>query len=141
MGGVGLRRGRRSPVDVATGDSLDFWRVLEARPAERLLLLAEMKTPGEATLEFRLQPYGREEVELQQISRFLPRGLWGILYWYGLYPLHRMLFAGMLRSIARAANRPITMGPERFMPSGVESCGFGAVVVRQDSEKDGIHAR
>jgi len=141
MGGVGLRRGRRSPVDIAVGDALDFWRVLEARQGERLLLLAEMKTPGEATLEFQMEPLPRGEVELRQISRFLPRGLWGILYWYALYPLHRRLFAGMLRSIARAARRPITMRPEPFKPSGVESCGIGVAHNHRKPGKDGTNAR
>lgn len=126
LGGVGLRRGRRSPVDISVGDALDFWRVLEVQEEKRLLLLAEMKLPGEATLEFRLEPLPDGEIELRQISRFLPRGLWGILYWFSTYPLHKRLFAGMLKSIARAAGRPITKQPERFIPMSVESCSFSA---------------
>ena len=115
-GGSGLRRGRRHPVDLTVGEALDFWRVLDVDPPHRLLLLAEMKLPGEATLEFRVAPVREGEVELRQISRFRPRGLWGILYWYGLYPVHVWLFRGMLRALAARAGRAVLLGPERFRP-------------------------
>ena len=82
--GIGFRAGRRHPSELRSGDALDFWRVLEADPGERLLLLAEMKVPGEALLEFRLQPLDGGNTELRQTARFLPKGLGGILYWYGL---------------------------------------------------------
>jgi hypothetical protein len=113
-GGVGLRRGRRSPSRLYTGDALDFWRVLEIDAPHQLTLLAEMKTPGEAILEIRLssQPGGLTQIQL--LSRFMPRGLAGILYWYLLYPFHEMIFSGMLRAIAQAVGRPIVSGPERF---------------------------
>ena len=115
-GGVGLRRGRRHPEELLAGDALDFWRVLEVDPPQRLLLLAEMKLPGEATLEFRIARKGDNRSELRQISRFLPKGLWGILYWYALLPIHRWLFRGMLRSIARLTGKPIIKQPQSFEP-------------------------
>jgi uncharacterized protein YbjT (DUF2867 family) len=115
-GGVGLRRGRRHPSEVLVGDALDFWRVLEVHPLRRLLLLAEMKLPGEATLEFCISRRNDSRTQLDQISRFLPRGLWGILYWYALYPIHRWLFKGMLRSIASATGKSIIYGPDPFEP-------------------------
>jgi uncharacterized protein YbjT (DUF2867 family) len=113
-GGVGLRRGRRSPTRLYTGDALDFWRVLEIDAPHRLTLLAEMKTPGDAILEIRLTPRPDGLTQLQLLSRFMPRGLMGILYWYLLYPFHEMIFSGMLRAIAREVGQPIVSGPERF---------------------------
>ncbi|MEJ2672141.1 MAG: SDR family oxidoreductase [Deltaproteobacteria bacterium] len=113
LGGSGLRRGRRHPAELRAGDALDFFRVLEIEPKRRLLLLAEMKMPGEATLEFRLIPTPDGGTELIQTSRFLPRGLAGIAYWYALDPLHKKIYQGMLRAIARAIGKPILAGPER----------------------------
>ena len=101
-GGVGLR-GRRHPEQLQVGDALDFFRVLDLSPHRRLLLLAEMKLPGEATLEFRLSPEGHGETELTMLARFLPRGLGGLAYWYLLSPFHRRIYQGMLRAIAAAA--------------------------------------
>ena len=121
-GGVGLRRGRRHPTDLMVGDALDFWRVLEVEPPQRLLLLAEMKTPGEAMLEFQITPLGDNQSELQMLSRFLPKGLGGILYWYVLYPFHEWIFYGMLKSIARSIGKPIVAGPQRFTPKLHTSC-------------------
>jgi len=119
---IGLRRGRRHPTDLMVGDALDFWRVLEVEPPRRLLLLAEMKTPGEALLEFQITPLGDNRAELQMLSRFLPRGLGGILYWYGLYPFHEWIFYGMLKSIAKSIGQPIVDGPQRFTPKLRTSC-------------------
>jgi uncharacterized protein YbjT (DUF2867 family) len=113
LGGSGLRRGRRHPTELRTGDALDFFRVLEIEPHQRLLLLAEMKLPGEATLEFHLAALPDGVTELTQIARFLPRGLLGILYWYFLDPFHKKIYQGMLRAIAAATGKPITAGPER----------------------------
>jgi uncharacterized protein YbjT (DUF2867 family) len=112
LGGAGTRRGRRHPADLQIGDALDFFRVLELEPERRLLLLAEMKMPGEATLEFRLTPGSDGTTELTQTARFLPRGLLGLAYWYALDPFHRWIYQGMLRAIAKASGRPITTGPE-----------------------------
>ncbi len=114
FGGVGLRRGRRSAIRLYIGDALDFWRVLEIDAPHRLTLLAEMKTPGDAILEIQLTPLPNGHTQLQLLSRFMPRGLMGILYWYLLLPFHEMIFSGMLRSIARAVGQPIVSGPERF---------------------------
>jgi uncharacterized protein YbjT (DUF2867 family) len=113
LGGSGLRRGRRHPRELGVGDALDFFRVLEIEPGRRLLLLAEMKLPGEATLEFRLTPLPEGQTELVQIARFLPRGLAGLAYWRLLDPFHRRLYQGMLQAIAAATGKPITAGPER----------------------------
>lgn len=96
VGGVGLRRGRRSTIELESGDSLDFWRVLLADKKEkRLLLYAEMKLPGEAWLEFTIR-----ENELIQAATFRPRGLWGRLYWYAVLPFHGLIFKGMIKNIA-----------------------------------------
>ena len=121
-GGAGLRRGRRHPSEIGIGDALDFWRVLDVKPPERLLLLAEMKTPGEALLEFQITPEADGQVELQMLSRFWPKGLFGILYWYALYPFHQWIFYGMLKSIARSIGKPIVDGPRRFTPKLPGSC-------------------
>jgi uncharacterized protein YbjT (DUF2867 family) len=96
-GGVGLRRGRTHPNRIYTGDSLDFWRVLLAdKKAKRLLLFAEMKLPGEAWLEFRID----ENNILHQTATFRPRGLKGRLYWYSIVPFHYFIFGGMIKNIA-----------------------------------------
>jgi len=95
-GGVGMRRGRKSETELSPGESLDFWRVLLADKKEkRLLLYAEMKLPGEAWLEFKI-----ENNRLIQTATFRPLGLWGRLYWYGLLPVHAFIFNGMIRKIA-----------------------------------------
>ena len=99
FGGVGLRRGRTNPLVLHSGDSLDFWRVLLAnRDEKRLLLFAEMKLPGEAWLEFRID----ENNVLHQIATFRPRGLMGRLYWYSIVPFHYFIFGGMIRNIAKS---------------------------------------
>ncbi len=123
-GGVGLRRGRRHPSEIGVGDALDFWRVLEVEAPRRLLLVAEMKTPGEAMLEFKITPQAKGQVELQMLSRFLPKGLLGILYWYVLYPFHQWVFYGMLKAIATFIDRPIASQPERFTPKLSTSCAL-----------------
>jgi uncharacterized protein YbjT (DUF2867 family) len=96
FGGVGLRRGRKNQTEISPGDALDFWRVLIADKTEkRLLLFAEMKLPGEAWLEFRID----KNNILHQTATFRPLGLWGRLYWYGMMPFHGFIFNGMLRNI------------------------------------------
>lgn len=98
IGGVGLRRGRRSPKEIYTGDALDFWRVLYAsREKKRLLLFAEMKLPGEAWLEFKID----DENILHQTATFRPHGVWGRLYWIATSPFHFFIFNGMIKNIAR----------------------------------------
>lgn len=121
VGGVGLRRGRRHPVEIFTGDALDFWRVLEVNAPFHLILVAEMKTPGEALLEFRITPKGDDLAELQLLSRFMPKGLWGMIYWYVLFPFHHLIFFGMLKAIARFVGKPVVSGPERFSAKDSDS--------------------
>ncbi len=101
VGGVGRRRGRTHPVQLHAGDAVDFWRVLYADKEEgRLLLFAEMKLPGEAWLEFSIK-----ENELQQRAVFRPKGLWGRLYWYSVYPFHGIVFNSMINRLAKGRNR------------------------------------
>jgi uncharacterized protein YbjT (DUF2867 family) len=98
LGGVGMRRGRKSDVDISTGDALDFWRVLVANKAEkRLLLYAEMKLPGEAWLEFKID----ENNNLTQTATFRPLGVMGRMYWYAVLPFHGAIFKGMIDNIAK----------------------------------------
>lgn len=115
VGGVGLRRGRRDARDLAVGDALDFWRVLDVQPPERLLLQAEMKLPGEALLEFRMDEEG-DETRLTVTATFLPRGVAGLLYWWAVYPLHGLVFRGMIGSMARATHCPVLEGPAPVPP-------------------------
>jgi len=97
FGGVGLRRGRKNQNEISPGEALDFWRVLIAdRREKRLLLFAEMKLPGEAWLEFRID----NQNVLHQTATFRPLGLWGRLYWYSVLPFHGFIFRGMIRNIA-----------------------------------------
>lgn len=97
FGGVGLRRGRKSQTEIVPGDALDFWRVLIAdKVGKRLLLFAEMKLPGEAWLEFKID----ENNILHQTATFRPLGLWGRLYWYSVLPFHGLIFRGMIRNMA-----------------------------------------
>ncbi len=106
VGGVGMRRGRRDPDRLRVGDPLDCWRVEALEPDRRLRLQAEMKLPGRAWLEFEVAPAddGSGSV-IRQTAVFDPVGLFGILYWYGIWPLHELVFRGMLRGITRAAGR------------------------------------
>lgn len=104
VGGVGLRRGRRDPGRLAVGDVLDWWRVEVFEPDRRLRLVAEMKLPGRAWLEFEVEPLDRGS-RLRQTATFHPAGLLGLAYWYCIYPLHALVFRGMLEGIARAAIR------------------------------------
>ncbi len=101
-GGVGLRRGRRHPVRLRVGDTVDWWRVEAVEPGRRLRLFAEMKLPGRAWLEFEVEPDGDGSV-IRQTAIFDPIGLAGLAYWYATYPVHLLVFSGMLRKIASAA--------------------------------------
>jgi uncharacterized protein YbjT (DUF2867 family) len=102
LGGVGMRRGRRDPNAPAVGDTLDFWRVEAYEPGRRLRLAAEMKVPGRAWLEFEVVPVADGAV-VHQTAVFEPVGLFGLLYWYALLPVHALIFRGLLRAIARHA--------------------------------------
>ena len=92
-----MRRGRRSDTDLLTGEALDFWRVILAqKDQKRLLLYAEMKLPGEAWLEFKIDDQNR----LTQTATFRPLGVYGRLYWYAVLPFHGFIFNGMIHKIA-----------------------------------------
>lgn len=103
FGGVGLRRGRRDPECLLPGDTLDFWRVESYEPDRRLRLFAEMKLPGRAWLEFETEPAPGGGTLIRQTAIFDAHGLLGLLYWYGIYPLHARVFRGMLHAIAERA--------------------------------------
>jgi uncharacterized protein YbjT (DUF2867 family) len=104
FGGVGTRRGRPSPSALRVGDTVDFWRVEALEPDRRLRLVADMKLPGRAWLEFEVSGEG-SSATIRQTAIFDPVGLPGRAYWYALYPLHQLVFSGMLRGIARAASQ------------------------------------
>jgi hypothetical protein len=100
LGGVGMRRGRKSDTELNTGDALDFWRVMIAeKDQKRLLLYAEMKLPGEAWLEFKID----NNQYLTQTATFRPLGILGRLYWYSVLPFHGFIFKGMIHNIAKNA--------------------------------------
>lgn len=106
LGGVGLRRGRRDPHELRVGEALDFWRVEAITPGEMLRLRAEMKVPGKAWLQFEVRSApGDSRRTLTQTAYFAPKGLWGLVYWYALYPIHGLIFGGMIRRVAERAVR------------------------------------
>jgi len=115
VGGVGLYRGRRCPIEISPGEALDFWRVVEVTKPQRLLLVAEMKLPGEATLEFCIEEISPGKTLLKQSAHFLPRGLLGLMYWYAVTPFHNFIFNGMLKGFAAAISKPVIHGPERII--------------------------
>jgi uncharacterized protein YbjT (DUF2867 family) len=102
IGGPGLRRGRREADTLTPGDTVDFWRVEAVEPGRLLRLAAEMRLPGRAWLQFEVTPEAGGSL-IRQTALFDPVGLRGLLYWYALWGIHRLVFAGMLRNIARAA--------------------------------------
>jgi len=106
VGGVGLRRGRRDPERLRVGDVLDCWRVEALEPGRSLRLSAEMRLPGRAWLEFEVTPDGNGAL-VRQTASFDPVGLAGLAYWYGVWPLHQLVFAGMLRELGAAATRGV----------------------------------
>ncbi len=110
-GGVGMRRGRRHPHDVRVGDALDFWRVEAVEPGTLLRLRAEMKVPGRAWLQFQATPQAPGRTLLSQTAFFAPHGLWGLVYWYTLYPLHQVIFSGMIRRLAARTVAPAAPRP------------------------------
>lgn len=99
LGGVGLRRGRRVQNNLRIGDSLDFWKVVDLKENERLLLLAQMKVPGQAWLEFKIK-----NSRLIMTAYFYPKGVLGRLYWYSLIPIHTLVFTNMIESILKKAS-------------------------------------
>lgn len=105
-GGVGARRGRRHPDNLRVGDALDFWRVEAVEPDRLLILQAEMKLPGRGWLKFEAVPENDgQSTRLVQTAYFASKGLWGLLYWYGVYPLHQVVFSKMIQEIGAQAVR------------------------------------
>jgi uncharacterized protein YbjT (DUF2867 family) len=102
--GAGMRRGRRNPDQLLLGNTVDFWRVEEIQPPRLLRLVAEMRLPGRAWLQFEVEPDGSGSI-IRQTAIFDPIGLLGQLYWYVLYPIHQFVFAGMLKGITRAMDQ------------------------------------
>ena len=114
VGGAGLRRGRRDPDNLRVGDALDFWRVEAVVPDVLLRLRAEMKLPGGAWLQFEAVPRAPGVTLLVQTAFFSPKGVAGLLYWYLLYPVHGLVFSGMIRGLARRAEASmVAVGPGR----------------------------
>lgn len=101
-GGPGLRRGRRHPDEIHTGEALDFWRVEAAKPGRLLRLRAEMRLPGRAWLQWEARPEDGG-ARLVQTASFAPDGLLGTAYWYGLYPFHQFIFSAMVEALAKRA--------------------------------------
>jgi hypothetical protein len=110
VGGVGMRLGRRDPDRLRVGDALDFWRVEEVRRPNLLRLRAEMKVPGRAWLQYEVVETSAGS-RLVQTAFFEPKGLPGLAYWYALYPVHGLIFRGMVRVLAERATRPAAGGP------------------------------
>jgi hypothetical protein len=111
IGGVGMRRGRRDPDRLRVGDALDFWRVEALEDGALLRLRAEMKLPGDAWLEWRVEPTAVGS-RVHQLARFHPRGLLGRLYWLGVAPFHRFVFPGLLRGIVEDAEHTGSPRPD-----------------------------
>ncbi|MHC4324589.1 MAG: DUF2867 domain-containing protein [Planctomycetota bacterium] len=105
IGGVGMRKGRPDPAEIKTGDTLDFFRIVKITPGRLMRLKAEMKLPGEGWLQFEVTPHGEGRVQIMQTVFFAPKGLPGIVYWYLLYPLHCIIFAKMIRTIAKSSEQ------------------------------------
>lgn len=105
IGGIGMRRGRRHPDVLHQGEPLDFWRVERVIPEKLLLLRAEMKLPGKGWLQFESIPKDEKTSILRQTAYFEPKGLFGYFYWYGLYPVHRNIFAGLIKEIKKRAEK------------------------------------
>jgi len=102
VGGPGLRRGRRHPTELRAGDVLDFWRVETVEPGRLLRLSAEMKVPGRAWLQYEIDEQDGN-CEIRQTAIFDPAGIFGLMYWYALYPVHSIVFRNMLRAIGGAS--------------------------------------
>ena len=105
FGGVGMRRGRRDSEDLRVGDAVDFWRVEMVEPGRAIRLRAEMKVPGRAWLEFKAVRQSGGQTLLTQTAFFEPKGLFGLLYWYALYPVHALIFSGLIRRLGEPSGR------------------------------------
>jgi len=103
VGGAGLNHGRRDPLQLRVGDTVDSWRVIAMRPAQSLTLFFGMRAPGSGVLEFAIQDRGGQACTLTATAYWHPAGVWGLLYWYALVPMHLFIFKGMCRAIVREA--------------------------------------
>ena len=100
-----MRLGRRHPDELRVGDALDFWRVEQVRPDRSILLRAEMKLPGRGWLAFEATPADDGiHTDFVQTAYFAPKGLLGLLYWYGLYPVHGVIFSRLIKNLARSVS-------------------------------------
>jgi hypothetical protein len=127
VGGAGMRRGRRDPERLAVGDVLDCWRVVDFEPERALRLAAEMRLPGRAWLEFEITPDG-DTSRIRQTAIFEPSGLAGLAYWYGIYPLHALVFRGMLRGLR---DRVVESTSRAAHADGIAPAVRGAADVRE----------
>ena len=120
VGGVGMRRGRRHPSLVRTGDAIDFWRVERVEDDALLRLRAEMKVPGRAWLEFLVSPHESGGSLLSLTALFAPKGVLGWLYWYAMVPFHALIFSGMIDAIGRMAESPLPNGESAADPRAAD---------------------
>ncbi|GAB6146064.1 SDR family oxidoreductase [Desulfocicer niacini] len=116
-GGVGLSDRSGSSKVLRLDDTVDFWKVLEIAPESKLLLLSEMKAPGQALLELRIENMDKGKCQIILLSRFLPKGLIGLLYWYSLFPFHQYVFIQMLKGLVTASGLKLVTQPEKYFRS------------------------
>jgi hypothetical protein len=103
VGGIALHRGRRDPQDVRVGDVIDSWRVIGVEPDKRLTLVFGMKAPGAGVLEFDIEECAPGERRIAVTAYWHPAGVWGLAYWYAMFPAHLVLFDALVREIAQRA--------------------------------------
>jgi len=116
VGGPGMRRTRRHPIELRPGDTVDWWRVEEMDPGHRVTLVAEMRLPGSAALELEALDLGDGRSRITATAFFHPAGLWGLLYWLSLLPVHKLIFSALaagLAAQAEATSRPRSSDPSR----------------------------
>jgi hypothetical protein len=119
---------------VKVGDALDFWRVKKVEPPSELKLIAEMKVPGFATLDFKLEPLTSEQTRLSQVAKFAPRGILGMAYWKAMLPFHFFIFRGMMKGISDSTRlrKRIHLGQPALMSMGKAS--YHSIVLINVSE-------
>jgi hypothetical protein len=105
MGGRGMRRGRRHPQELRVGDTVDCWRVMGLEPLRRLTLFSGLKGPGAMVMEFELKTLDDGATEVRVSGYWHPAGVWGLLYWYAMLPVHSLVFRGFAPAIAKRAAR------------------------------------
>jgi len=121
-GGVGFSHRSPSSKALKVDDTVDFWKVLEIAPESKLLLLSEMKAPGQGLLELRIENMDKGKCQIILLSRFLPKGLIGLLYWYGLYPFHQYVFIQMLKGLVTASGLKLVTQPGEYYPTPSDIC-------------------